>query len=87
MEGLDAFKDAPPKKKEVQEEIRKPAYQPKVRIEEYEVNDNFVADIHYEERYLGLEDYGARIEIDFESIPDILQFLAWVARERIKDAE
>lgn len=80
MEGLDAFKDAPPKK-EVQEEIRKPAYQPKVREEEYDVNENFVSTIRHDEGWLTLEACGGCIDIDFESIPDILQYLAWV-RER-----
>lgn len=84
MGGLDAFKDAPPK----QEKQKVAGYQPKINREEYAITDDYEAEISHKQRKLTItSESGDMLELPFESIPDILCFLAWVARERISDGQ
>ena len=83
MEHLEGFDIKPPKKEEAVE--KKPSYQPKVKQEEVEFAETFDATISYEDKCIYMaRDYNT-ISIPFEKIPDVLQFLAWVARERITE--
>ena len=88
MERLDAFRDAPKKTPKAEApEAQIPAYQPKVMSEEYEIEGGFQALIdHMDKSITVTDDIGDCMSIPFGVIPDVLQFLAWVARERIKEA-
>lgn len=101
MEGLAAFKDAPPPKKE-QEAVKPmiPKYEPKANKEWFTVRDtDFVLD--YKKRELIIRgkaepncSYGhsadGTILVSFDDVPDLVQFLAWAMRTRMEvtaDAE
>lgn len=88
MEGLAAFKDAPPKKEEAKEEVKPviPKYEPSAIEEIYMVGGYRVA-LDNESRVLSIDD---DIYFRYEQIPDLVQFLAWAMRERMEvkaDAE
>ena len=85
MEGFEAFKDTPPRKKAQEEAPRVPPYEPEALSEVFAVGKNYVADIDYMDRVLVLKHPTCEIKIAFDEIPDVLQFLAWAARERIKE--
>ena len=59
-------------------------YEPEALSEVFAVGKNYVADIDYMDRVLVLKHPTCEIKIAFDEIPDVLQFLAWAARERIK---
>lgn len=90
MEGLAAFKDAPPRKK--QEEAVKPMipkYEPKPNREWYTVGELNI-ELNQCSKALGIEKEGELIILDFADVPDLVQFLAWAMRTRMEvtsDAE
>jgi hypothetical protein len=89
MDGLAAFKDAhPPKKEEAKEEVKPviPKYEPSAIEEIYMVGGYRVA-LDNESRIFSIND---DIYFRYEQIPDLVQFLAWAMRERMEvkaDAE
>lgn len=92
MEGLSAFKDAPsPKKEEAKEEVKPviPKYEPKPTLERFRVSGNMI-DMNSIDRSVTISGEMGEIILEYESIPDLVQFLAWAMRERMEvkaDAE
>ena len=92
MEGLAAFKDTPPRKKmETKTEVNPmiPKYEPKPVLEKFVVGD-FGIELDNTGRLLTLSSDAGDIVFEYESTPNIVQFLAWAMRERMEvtaDAE
>lgn len=98
MEGLAAFKDAPPpKKEEVKEEAVKPMipkYEPKISSESFGLKFGSVT-LSYDKRCVILkpeifdEESALRAvtihpAIKFDDVPELVQFLAWAMRTRME---
>lgn len=92
MEGLAAFKDAPaPKKVEAKVEVKPviPKYDPKPTLERFRVSGNMI-DMNSIDRSVTIYGEMGEIILEYESIPFLVQFLAWAMRERMEvkaDAE
>lgn len=92
MEGLEAFKDAPtPKKEDAKAEVKPviPKYDPKPTLERYRVSGIMIY-MNSIDRYVTISGEEGEIILEYESIPDLVQFLAWAMRERMEvkaDAE
>lgn len=103
MEGLAAFKDAPPKKEEAKEEVKPviPKYEPKIASESFDLKCGTVK-LSYDKRCVIIKTKKRLCEsaslsavtfdpvIEFDDVPDLVQFLAWAMRERMEvkaDAE
>lgn len=91
MEGLAAFKDAPPKKEEAKEEVKPviPKYEPKPVLERFAVGYYDIT-IDAERRVISISSCGGEFLAAYDDIPDLVQFLAWAMRERMEvkaDAE
>jgi hypothetical protein len=92
MEGYAAFKNTPPRQKmETKEDVPViPKYEPKPIFEQFEIGECTV-ELDRPARLVtvGTKDSGDII-ISYDSIPDLVQFLAWAMRERMEvtaDAE
>lgn len=81
MEGLAAFKDKPTKKAAPEEPVVEsfPVYEPVPCEETYKVAGERIY-IDQETRTVTIRDVG----LSFDDIPDIVQFLAWAMRTRMK---
>lgn len=91
MEGLAAFKDAPPKKEEAKEEVKPaiPKYEPKPVLERFVVGYCDIV-IDAERREISISSCGGEFLAAYDDIPDLVQFLAWAMRTRMEvkaDAE
>ncbi len=92
MEGLEAFKYAPtPKKEDAKAEVKPviPKYDPKPTLERFRVS-GIMIDMNSIDRYVTISGEEGEIILEYESIPDLVQFLAWAMRERMEvkaDAE
>jgi hypothetical protein len=90
MEGYAAFKNTPPRKKMETEAMPViPKYNPKPVHEEYRVGIHTVS-LDSITRSVTVDGDDGEITIPFESVPDLVQFLAWAMRERMEvtaDAE
>ena len=94
MEGLAAFKDAPPpKKEEVKEEAVKPMipkYEPKPTEESFQVGVFQVTLCHLDQAVIISPNGSNSLLVNYNEIPDLVQFLAWAMRTRMEvtaDAE
>ena len=90
MEGYAAFKNTP-SRKELETEAMPviPKYNPKPVHEEYRVGIHTVS-LDSITRSVTVDGDDGEITIPFESVPDLVQFLAWAMRERMEvtaDAE
>jgi transposase len=84
MDSLEAFRDTPPKKATVKEEpVVIPKYEPKPVLEKYHVND-FIVELDSKDRYVMISGDPGDIVFHYDSIPDLVQFLAWAMRERME---
>ena len=86
MEGLAAFKDTPPRKKmETKTEVKPmiPKYEPKPVLEKFVVGDCGI-ELDNTDRLLTLSSDAGDIVFEYESIPELVQFLAWAMRERME---
>lgn len=93
MEGYAAFKNTPPRKKmEKKTETMPmiPKYNPKPIFEQFDIGECTVElDSPARLVTIGAKEAGD-VMIPYESIPDLVQFLAWAMRERMEvtaDAE
>lgn len=89
MESFAAFKNTPPRQKMEKETEAMPVipkYNPKPVHEEYHVGNHMVSLDSITRSVTVDGDYG-EITIPFESIPDLVQFLAWAMRERMQAGE
>lgn len=92
MEGLEAFKDAPsPKKEEAKKEVKPviPKYEPKPTLERFRVSGTMI-DMNSIDQSVTISGEMGEIILEYESIPDLVQFLAWAMRTRMEvkaDAE
>lgn len=87
MEGYAAFKTpAPRKKMETEEMPVLPKYNPKPVHEEYHVGNHTVS-LDSITRSVTVDGDDGEITIPFESVPDLVQFLAWAMRERMSPVE
>lgn len=96
MEGLAAFKDAPPPKKE-QEAVKPmiPKYDPKKSSESFDLKCGTVK-LSYDKRCVIIKTEKSLCEsaslyavafhpaIKFDDVPDLVQFLAWAMRTRME---
>lgn len=84
MEGYAAFKDNPSRRKtEAKYMPMIPKYEPKPVHEEYRVGNHAVC-IDSITRSVTVDGDDGEITIPFESVPDLVQFLAWAMRERME---
>lgn len=88
MERLAAFADSKPKPKikEAAEMPVIPKYEPKPVLEKFVVG-NFGVELDNTDRLLTLSSDAGDIVFEYESIPDLVQFLAWAMRERMDVTE
>lgn len=92
MEGLAAFKNTPPRQKMEKKAEEKPVipkYEPKPVLEKFVVG-HFGVELDNTDRLLTLSSDAGDIVFEYESIPDLVQFLAWAMRTRMEvtaDAE
>lgn len=88
MEGYSAFKNTPTRKKtEAKEDAPVlPKYNPKPVHEEYHVGNHTVS-LDSITRSVTVDGDDGEITIPFESVPDLVQFLAWAMRERMSPVE
>ena len=87
MEGYAAFKNTAPRKKEEPKETPVlPKYEPKPVHEEYHVGNHTVS-LDSITRSVTVDGDDGEITIPYESIPDLVQFLAWAMRERMSPLE
>lgn len=93
MDGLAAFNDTKPtKKEEAKAEVKPviPKYDPKPVFEQFQIGECIVElDRLTRIVTIGTKECGD-IEIPYANIPDLVQFLAWAMRERMEvkaDAE
>lgn len=90
MERLEAFKDKPVEKKQAEAPVFVP-YTPKTRIEVFDINVDFEAEINYEDKYITFVSYEGEMNISFnisfKDVYDLTQFLAWLMRERALSVE
>lgn len=88
MEGLAAFKDTPRKKEEVKPMI--PKYEPKPTEETYQLGAFQVTLCHADQALIISPPTGISLLVDYNKVPDLVQFLAWAMRTRMEvtaDAE
>lgn len=88
MERLAAFADSKPKPK-IKESAEMPVipkYEPKPVLEKFVVG-NFEVELDNTDRLLSLSSDAGDIVFEYESIPDLVQFLAWAMRERMDVTE
>lgn len=86
MEGLAAFRDAPPKKKDamVQCEVDSKKYDPNPVLERYEIGGVQV-DLNVKDQAVTIRmAYSGEVKLSFGSVPDLVQFLVWAMRERME---
>lgn len=85
MEGIAAFKDAPPPKKEEVKEAMPviPKYEPKPSLERFRVS-GIMIDLNSIDRNVTISWELGEIILEYESIPDLVQFLAWAMRTRME---
>ena len=87
MEGYAAFKNPPSRKKMETEEMPVlPKYNPKPVHEEYHVGNHTVS-LDSITRSVTVDGDDGEITLPYESIPDLVQFLAWAMRERMSPLE
>lgn len=87
MEGLQAFKDDPPKRKEERKEetMKTAKYSPKPVKEAYELDGARIT-LHNDTKMLCVESKTAGgVGISYDSLPELVEFLAWVMRERMEE--
>ena len=86
MERLAAFADtAPPRKNMEKEAEAMPTlskYEPKPVIEQFSVGCDLI-ELDNKDRVVTISSDSGYIVFTYESIPDLVQFLAWAMRERM----
>lgn len=91
MEGLAAFKDAPPPKKEQEaEKPMIPKYEPKPAEETFHLGTFRVTLCHHDQAVIISPPGDHSLLVNYNELPDIVQFLAWAMRTRMEvtaDAE
>ena len=83
MEGLAAFKDTPPQKKE-QEVHTVPHYEAKAHREWFSIAELDI-ELNHTTRTMAIGNDLHPICIQFEQVPDLVQFLAWAMRTRMQE--
>lgn len=86
MERLEAFRDVPRMKTEEKDEAQKsvmPKYCPKPVIEKYRIGDCFI-ELDNKDRVIAIDTDGACVLIQYEAMPELVQFFAWAMRERME---
>lgn len=85
MEGLEAFKDAKPLKEEQEEAVKPmiPKYEPKPIVEKYVVGDACVV-LDGSSRIVTIGSEYGESTFAYDSVPDLVQFLAWAMRTRME---
>ena len=86
IEGLAAFKNTPPRQKmekKAEEMPVIPKYEPKPVLEKFVVGECAV-ELDSTDRLLTISSDAGDIVFEYESIPDMVQFLAWDMRERME---
>jgi hypothetical protein len=87
MDSLEAFRDTHPKKATAKEEpVVIPEYEPKPVLEKYAVAD-FIVELDSKDRYVMVSGDSGDIVFPYESVPELVQFLAWAMRERMEVTE
>lgn len=87
MDSLEAFRDTPPKKATAKEEpVVIPKYEPKPIIERFKIGE-FDVELDGEDRDVTIASDEDVIVISYDSVPDLVQFLAWAMRERMEVTE
>jgi transposase len=84
MESLEAFRDTPLLKKEEKKEsavVETPMYEP--IIERYKIR-GFDVELDGEDRDVTIATEEDVIVIPYDSVPDLVQFLAWAMRKRME---
>lgn len=85
MEGLAAFN--PPHRQKMEKKAEEkpviPKYEPKPVLEKYQVGEN-VMELDSVSRCVTIIGAIGEIAMEYEQIPDLVQFLAWAMRERME---
>jgi transposase len=83
-DSLDAFRDTPPKKTTAEKEVAvMPRYEPKAVHEQYLIGDNEV-DMDSRSRVIMISGVNGEIALEYDSVPELVQFLVWAMRERME---
>jgi len=62
-----------------------PSYKPNVQEEKYSICSDLFVNVDYESKMLYFKgNTDDAVFVDFKNIPDVIQFLAWLSRERLE---
>lgn len=87
MESFSAFKNTPPRQKMETEAMPVlPKYNPLPFKESYQIGD-YAIELNNDDRLVTVSAGSGDIIFAYEDIPDLVQFLAWAMRERMRAGE
>lgn len=83
MESLKAFDNSSHRKKDKTQALPElPKYEPKPVLEKYQIG-GFILELDGTDRYVMISGDSGDIVFQYESVPDLVQFLVWAMRERM----
>ena len=86
MDSFEAFRDTPLKTEKTKEVVMTTIYDPKPVVEKFKVG-GFEVELDGISRIMTVTGDGGNIMLEYESVPDLVQFIAWAMRKRMEVRE